>query len=146
MLLKMGCGEQKSLTLCFPNNIPDVLLRHFIRGYIDGDGCFTFIDKDRKMPTLKINILGTYEFLERLSEIFGSSKPKKTKSKVFKLDISGNTKALAIANWLYRDAAIFLTRKRNIFIKHLESYFDKLENMKYSTIDRLDFINNFNPL
>jgi predicted transcriptional regulator len=37
-LARYGCGERKSLTLDFPTNIPDGMLRDFVRGLIDGDG------------------------------------------------------------------------------------------------------------
>ena len=45
ILISYGCIPKKSLTLNFPNinifnNIE--LIRHFIRGYVDGDGCLTF--------------------------------------------------------------------------------------------------------
>ena len=36
--------EAKTFTLRFPteNQVPKELLRHFIRGYFDGDGCVSF--------------------------------------------------------------------------------------------------------
>lgn len=40
-LLKLGCTPRKSLTLKFPNDgifKSNDLIRHFIRGYFDGDG------------------------------------------------------------------------------------------------------------
>lgn len=38
-LLKLGIIPNKSLTLTFPTKVPQEFLRHFIRGYFDGDGC-----------------------------------------------------------------------------------------------------------
>ena len=40
-LLKLGLSPRKSLTIKFPDDIPDNCLNHFIRGYFDGDGCIT---------------------------------------------------------------------------------------------------------
>ena len=37
-LIDKGCVKQKSLILQPPKNIPDDLIRHFIRGFFDGDG------------------------------------------------------------------------------------------------------------
>lgn len=39
-LIKLGCTPKKSLTLQFPSEeqLPKKLLRHFVRGFIDGDG------------------------------------------------------------------------------------------------------------
>ena len=44
ILNSYGCTPRKSLTLKFPDR--DIfkssdLIRHFIRGYFDGDGCFS---------------------------------------------------------------------------------------------------------
>ena len=40
-LINKGCIPKKSLILEFPNlsQVPKFLIRHFIRGYFDGDGC-----------------------------------------------------------------------------------------------------------
>ncbi len=43
----LGFTPNKSLELQFPN-IPEALLRHFVRGYLDGDGCV--YAKDYKPP------------------------------------------------------------------------------------------------
>jgi intein/homing endonuclease len=40
-LIKQGCFEKKSLILEFPK-IPAKLVKHFIRGYFDGDGCVSY--------------------------------------------------------------------------------------------------------
>ena len=37
-LISHGCLPNKSLILQLPNTVPNNLLRHFIRGYSDGDG------------------------------------------------------------------------------------------------------------
>lgn len=42
---KQGLTPAKSLTLKFPEKIPDNLIHHFIRGYFDGDGCIHINDK-----------------------------------------------------------------------------------------------------
>ena len=59
----LGCTPRKSLTLQFPDiNIfssPE-LVKHFIRGYFDGDGCLSYY-KDSLKPA--ISLLGTPEFL-----------------------------------------------------------------------------------
>jgi len=40
-LINLGCIPRKSFTLTFPNSdiVSDSLVRHFIRGYFDGNGC-----------------------------------------------------------------------------------------------------------
>lgn len=69
---------KKSLTLEFPNE--DIfenkeLIKHFIRGYIDGDGCISYCDKDHRHMTLRI--LGTKEFLDTLQNYLPLEKKNK---------------------------------------------------------------------
>lgn len=50
-----GCTPKKSLTLKFPNEsiFKDLsLIRHFIRGYFDGDGCISFGNKEHTYLTI----------------------------------------------------------------------------------------------
>ena len=37
-LFNLGIVSNKSLTLQFPKNIPNSLIKHYLRGYFDGDG------------------------------------------------------------------------------------------------------------
>eukprot|EP01084_Bolivina_argentea_P127341 225226_1 len=41
-LINLGCIPKKSLTLEWPQNIPDPYIHHFVRGYFDGDGSIYF--------------------------------------------------------------------------------------------------------
>ena len=60
-LIKQGCVPKKSLILNFPteNQVPKNLIRHFIRGYFDGDGWFTNTDS-----CFQIGIIGTEDFIK----------------------------------------------------------------------------------
>ena len=46
------------------------LIIHFIRGYIDGDGSITNTSRNK----LRIDILGTKEFLSKIQDIFKNFK------------------------------------------------------------------------
>lgn len=62
-----GCTPKKSLTLKFPNvNIfSDVsLIRHFIRGYFDGDGSIS--TKETSKTTLQSTLTGTKDMLDKI--------------------------------------------------------------------------------
>ena len=37
----LGCVQNKTFKITFPDFIPDEIMRHFIRGYFDGDGGLT---------------------------------------------------------------------------------------------------------
>lgn len=110
-LCNYGCIPQKSLILKFPRI--DIfkdknLIKHFIRGYVDGDGCLTFTNKLHTIPN--ITILGTKEFLTSILDYL----PVKTKilkrKNVFILNFS-RKKAYKLAVYLYKDCKLYLDRK-----------------------------------
>lgn len=118
-LIKLGCLPNKSLILKFPSdNIfhnKDLII-HFIRGYVDGDGCLS----NTKTGRLSIEIIGTKEFLEGIRKYFPEFKSiRKTRSSEkglnnFKISCNSN-KADTVAKRLYKDATIYLDRKFNKF-------------------------------
>ena len=64
-----GCTPNKSLTLKFPNIsiFKDTsLIKHFIRGYVDGDGSIAY--KNAKHTDFQLRILGTEHFLSNLQK------------------------------------------------------------------------------
>lgn len=63
-LIALGCTPNKSLTLKFPEKIPEHLIHHFVRGYFDGDGSIAI----GKTGT-HCSFTSTEEFLKELSEI-----------------------------------------------------------------------------
>ncbi len=71
--LDLGLTPAKSLTLILPP-IRNSLLKHFVRGYFDGDGCVFYGYSKRKnrkgyMRHLQINIrCGSKQFLESLQD------------------------------------------------------------------------------
>ena len=117
-LINKGCVPQKTKILKFPSNetIPKNLLRHFIRGYFDGDGCLSYhIRKNKIFP--KITFLGTMKFLNVLQNnlnknikttILSDKRMKNT----YILSIS-TTDVLDFLDYLYKDSSIYLDRKFN---------------------------------
>jgi len=73
-LLKLGLTPRKSLTIEFPQNIPNQYVGHFIRGYFDGDGCVTIMRGKGKMGQIILKGValiftsGSKIFLEGLSK------------------------------------------------------------------------------
>lgn len=67
-LAVLGCVNNKSLILTFPNEqqVPQQLLRHFLRGYVDGDGCLCYTEKTREF-----SITSTKEFFIGMLERTG---------------------------------------------------------------------------
>jgi len=71
-LINLGCVPNKSLILQFPNNqqVPKHLLRHFIRGYFDGDGCATIGQvKENYRKFITCSFTSTKMFIEKLNEL-----------------------------------------------------------------------------
>lgn len=113
-LIKLGCTPRKSLTLTFPTEeqVPKELIPHFIRGYLDGDGC-VFNNGEEK----KIGFVGTKNILENIQNImydkFGLRKVKMQKAgKAFQCMWSGAGNLKTWFDYLYDyEDIIFLQRK-----------------------------------
>ena len=116
ILNSYGCTPKKSLTLKFPN--VDIfkskdLIRHFIRGYVDGDGSIGLY----KRP--EFSCLGTYDFLTSMLtylEPRNLSENSKGNPNTLVFGFSG-TKATAYLYNLYYKSNIYLDRKFQIFNK-----------------------------
>lgn len=115
-LNELGCTPNKSLSLKFPN-IPQNLVRHFIRGYFDGDGCISR-HVHNTCVTPHIELLGTKQMLEHVLLYSGISAK-------YKHDIRHSeetwslewTKDLGIEfiNYLYNNCSIYLNRKYELY-------------------------------
>lgn len=117
-LVEKGVLEKKSLILKFPTNeqVSEHLMNHFIRGYFDGDGSFS-----KSHDGYCVKICGTKEFLEVLGEKIGFpsrklSKRYKDKKNNYCLEIGGRHQVVTIGNLLYRDATVWMERKRKRYI------------------------------
>lgn len=108
-LIKLGCLPCKSLILEFPTEeqVPSHLKRHFMRGYVDGDGCLCTTDK-----TYCFSFTSTENFINKAIEFF--------KWKPCKLDSAGQARTWRCADktlvpqylhLLYKNSIIYLERK-----------------------------------
>jgi DNA-binding CsgD family transcriptional regulator len=121
-LQRFNVTERKTHTLTFPDWMKDHPLRHhFIRGYIDGDGCFSSaVGKGRKVRQVFFSVRGTTAFLTSLRSTLEAdlSLEERTKDIRFNngigvLEYGGNRICKSIAEYLYKDATIYLERKKN---------------------------------
>lgn len=112
-IIKLGGRERKSLIARFPN-IPRNYIRHFIRGYFDGDGSISI----RNNNYSNITFLGTNKFLQKLNTYLPiSSKVNKFKS-IYRLDFCGEN-AVIILKFMYLNSTIYLDRKYTLFKKSI---------------------------
>ena len=128
-LIKLGCVPKKSSILTFPDDtqVPESLVRHFIRGYIDGDGSIYMSSNN-----INVSVLGTMSFLNSLVEKVKLPKRNlyKNNSKNFIdcyfFQYSGEN-AINLIKYLYSDCNIFLIRKYNKYLKYCRSKEKSLE-------------------
>jgi len=136
-LTELGCIHQKSLKLKFPNDkqVPCNLIKHFIRGYFDGDGSFTLY-KNKKTGYYKwcACITSSKKFCESLKlvikEKVGINTYIKKDRKCLNiltgsLAISGKNQTEKFLDWIYKESKIKLERKWLKYLEHKSFLNDK---------------------
>ncbi len=112
--------RDKTYTAEFPD-IPVELMRHFIRGYFDGDGCFTFTDK-----TFDVDFLGASKnFHEGLKNVLSKNgfnfttetKMNKCDTEMYYIHINRKKDKYDFLDWIYKDSNIYLDRKYEKYLK-----------------------------
>lgn len=141
-LLKLGLIPHKSLTIEFPNYIPDNLLSHFIRGLFDGDGCVwngkrkEMYVKDnsrssgyrkRIVHNVKFTYTGNITFVSQLQKtlmrVLGFKQTKlnfsksknpnnNTSSEVCTMEYSGRKQLKKFYDYIYKDCTICVESKK----------------------------------
>lgn len=97
--------------------IEDELMRHFIRGLFDGDGCFSF-SKSKQTGSYYgcFSIVGSLEVLSAAKEHLESKGFKlkiRPQGAIYNLTSKSTKEAVAIMEYLQEDATVYLERKRN---------------------------------
>lgn len=130
-LSKQGCVPRKSLTLQFPTvaQVPEHLLRHFVRGYFDGDGSFsTSQRKDKTTVTGYVSIISSRGFCDSLRRVVNAESPIGGYVKthrcasgevVYYYVLNGANQVIAFMDWIYQDASVYLPRKRERYRQYL---------------------------
>lgn len=125
-LVKQGCVARKTFTLTFPNFLKENLIRHFIRGYFDGDGSLSILNRivnNKPYKEAYLSFVGTKEFLMSLCSIFEARGVKSYLTKRFPernnnnytLRVSGNRQIVRATQWLYEGSKICLSRKKAMY-------------------------------
>ena len=122
----LGCTPRKSLTLKFPNLsiFPSkVSILHFLRGYVDGDGCLSiYLNQKKTSYRTMVSIVGTKSFLSTVNALFGnkgnimSKTSKNWENNAFQLSFS-DVPSRKFARYLYQNATIYLDRKYDKYLK-----------------------------
>ena len=118
-----GMCQRKSLVLEFPKWMAQELYPHFIRGYLDGDGCVCYMPKNNK---LQVSMIGTRMFLDVVREICETigvktyiTHDKRVNEVICQLSIPSNASSVSFLKWIYQDANLKMERKYNKYQQFL---------------------------
>lgn len=131
-LINQGCIQNKTKLMNFPNRIPDKLIRHFIRGYFDGDGSIHFSKLKRFIFYI---CSSSMNFLKEIEKIFTSIGVTKTNFRkandgrnLYILTVYRINDLKRIYSYFYNDTSnkFYLNRKKEIFnnIKNYEGKYN----------------------
>lgn len=127
---RFGIVPRKTKVLCFPEwLINHPFVHHFMRGYFDGDGCWSIKNNHKKIKQMGFCLLGTECFLNTFRNILEkncglNNKKLYDRGSIKSLDFGGNCIIVKIRDFLYQDANVFLERKYNL-VKNIVSNINK---------------------
>ncbi len=108
-LIALGVTPKKSLTLQFCKQVPEHLMHHYIRGYIDGDGSIGLYNKSKDAY---FGVIGTEDFLDEIVSFLELHHNKKRRhGEAYEIRYSGNKLVPPVLKRLYEDATVYLPRK-----------------------------------
>lgn len=128
-LSKLGCIPRKTCVLKFPTEeqVPTHLMRHFVRGYFDGDGNIGKYKREQKgryYYRVSSAIASSHDFcegykkyLKRALNIECCLYKRKNYAEV---TINNNSNCKIFLDWIYKDCTVAMNRKHN-----------KYKNMNY---------------
>lgn len=117
-LKKYGIVPRKTGKEIFPN-INEDLKRHFLRGFLDGDG---WITKSKNSSTITIGFISNLNMLNDIKNFLIKKLSLKSKCNIHKdyrnkdiytLNIHNHNDIIKLKDFLYSNAEFFLTRKYN---------------------------------
>jgi intein-encoded DNA endonuclease-like protein len=117
-LIRLDCPPRKTFTTKFPteDKVPTHLLKHYIRGLMDGDG--SIYKTKQQGGSWHVSIAGTYDLLFPLADFIEKQlgfRPylyKHGNIYIVRVNCSFAKKFL---DYLYTDATIYLSRKHDLY-------------------------------
>ena len=137
-LQKLGVSSNKTMVVKYPD-IPENLQSHFMRGVFDGDGCISLrTDKRDNQQRGQFNICsGSYDFIKEYYDrlvnyckLSGKNKIRCPKGTYYVVDWGGLSDIENIYSFLYKDANVFLNRKKETFDRVVNITFNKIKYRK----------------
>lgn len=124
-LIDKGCTKQKTLTLEPPKHVPKNLIRHFLRGFFDGDGTLCRSQKKNSTYTgFYVSFTTTKVVAEWICSIMGmgSVYKEERRENTWYWRLNGNQQVIKFYHYLYDEATLWMDRKYNKFQELLEKY------------------------
>lgn len=134
-LEQYGVIPRKSYFTYLPKNIPENLMPHLIRGIFDGDGSILVkINPKDNRYLHSFSFCGTHQLMEDISQYCSTILSLKQIPKVYdykdrnlsEIKIQNIEDMLKFGNWIYKDASIYLVRKKEKFNEFLLYIKDKV--------------------
>lgn len=115
-MLELGLVKAKTHKIIFPEWIDKKLIRHFVRGYFDGDGCvsnrvFSMVGTESFLNSVQIILIDELG----LSKTKFDKRHKNRKDNITSIRYCGKNNLKKIMDWFYADANIYLNRKLEKF-------------------------------
>ena len=130
-LEKLGFSNNKSYDFFIPNMRND-LVRHYLRGYFDGDGCFCLSNKSFGVGFITASMSlkdGIINICKNANiEVHDYSYVNEYKTIMYTPQATKNSEKIKLLDYMYKDATIYLDRKYKKYLK---------AKAKYSAIDGL---------
>lgn len=124
-LIKLGLKPAKTFIIEFPQ-IENNLIRHFIRGYFDGDGCLSKIGKNKKLNLYNI-FTASGKFKDSLCEILNFENIEYKvyeRDSGFSINIGKKESTQRFHEYIYTNSEIHMNRK-------YEKYFNESQTKEY---------------
>lgn len=133
-LVMLGCIRAKALILEFPteDQVPSHLIRHFIRGYFDGDGCVGVYNNKRVKNSIAKDVMLTkivstedvcikiqeilFQRLNIKSSVSIPNKEQEFEKSTRQISTFTTVSSYKFLAWLYYDTDLYIQRKYDKFI------------------------------
>lgn len=134
-LINKGCIQNKTFKIEFPTFISHDLIRHFIRGYFDGDGYVGYRFYKDKYLYIQSKFVSTENFCDEVIKLakseLGINGYKETRHpernhNIRQLSFSGNKQSLKFLDWIYEKSSISLNRKYKKYLEAKSVYNNKV--------------------
>lgn len=116
-LIRNGVVPNKTGKEILPDTVPQELIKHFIRGFFDGDGCLAKTKKIDFSCSSKFIIDSIHDYFKKELDIdFHIYKSDDYSIPFYRMESNHYKNNKIVLDHLYKDATIYLDRKYNLYL------------------------------